>query len=288
MINVFGGGGFVGSHYVKIQPDCKVNLKADYNVTSREVVDFISTVDNYNVYDNPHLDIATNLTITIKLLESWRKYQETNEEGEEQMCGHNGCFNYISTWFVYGNGYHNKGAVETDPCNPQGFYSITKRAAEQLIISYCQTYNLNYRIMRLAGVIGPGDIKVSAKKNALQYLIAQMKAGNNIELYDSGNFYRDYIDVEDVAVAIKLLIDKSEVNKIYNIGSGCAYNFRSLIEHAHKEMKSTSAIIDIPQKDFHKVVQTKSFYMDTSLLQSYGFKRKYTIEQSLDKVIAGA
>ena len=53
---------------------------------------------------------------------------------------------------------------ESDYCDPTGFYSITKRAAEQLIISYCNTFNLKYRILRLTNIIGENDKKVSSQK----------------------------------------------------------------------------------------------------------------------------
>ena len=38
-------------------------------------------------------------------------------------------------------------------CDPKGFYSITKRTAEQLLISYCETFNIKYRIVRILCVV---------------------------------------------------------------------------------------------------------------------------------------
>ena len=103
----------------------------------------------------------------------------------------NTTFNFISSWFVYGN--TDLPAHEESYCDPRGFYSITKRAAEQLLISYCETYEIKYRILRLANVIGTGDKKVSKKKNALTYLINELKQDNAINLYSDGDLYRDYI-----------------------------------------------------------------------------------------------
>ena len=168
MLTVLGGKGFIGGHLVdllkKQNSQYIANEKLDYNVKTNDVISYISTVDNYNVFENPYIDIDTNLTGLIKLLESWRNRVEYKQDF--------GCFNFISSWFVYGNEYgpnfsgnengpNRLGARETDRCDPKGFYGITKRAAEQLLISYCETYGLNYRILRLANVIGPGDKKVS-------------------------------------------------------------------------------------------------------------------------------
>jgi nucleoside-diphosphate-sugar epimerase len=152
LINVLGGNGFVGSRYRELTENVVINAKYDYNVKDdSEVVYFISTVDNYNVHTNPYLDIETNLTTLVKTLESCKDKNVT--------------FNFISSWFVYGD--VELPAKETSYCDPKGFYSITKRTAEQLLISYCETFDIKYRIIRLANVLGKSDSKVSKKKNAL-------------------------------------------------------------------------------------------------------------------------
>jgi UDP-glucose 4-epimerase len=189
-INVLGGYGFIGGRYCKMTPNVIKNEKYDYQVKSNNILYFISTVHNYNVFTQPYLDIGTNLTTLIKTLETCRDKDLT--------------FNFISSWFVYGD--VPLPAKEDSYCDPKGFYSITKRTAEQLLISYCQTFNLKYRILRLGNVLGETDSKVSAKKNALQYLINELKVGNDINLYDGGNVYRDYIYIDDVVNAINLVI----------------------------------------------------------------------------------
>ena len=131
-IQVFGGKGFVGSAFVKTNPNMIVNERTNYKVSldANEIVYFISTVTNYNVKTDPYVDIDTNLSTMIRVLE---------------QCKHRGLtFNFISSWFVYGD--TEMPAKETSYCNPTGFYSITKRCAEQLLISYCETFNIRYRI----------------------------------------------------------------------------------------------------------------------------------------------
>ena len=72
---------------------------------------------------------------------------------------------------------------------------------------------MNYRIFRLANVYGPDDNGYIKKKNALQYLIGEIKNNNDIKLYYDGNFIRDYIYVNDVCRAIKLCMEHSGVIK---------------------------------------------------------------------------
>lgn len=284
-VNVFGSSGFVGNAYCEQAKEFVIkNDREDLLAHSSNVVYFISTVDNYNVHTNPHLDIDTNLVVFMKVLESFKKLVE-----REKPQSH--CFNFISSWFVYGKdsgfGETARGISEDESCDPKGFYSITKRCAEQLLVSYCETFNLNYRILRLGNVLGPGDKKVSAKKNALQYLINQIREGKPVDLYDDGYFYRDYIDVEDCARAIDLVVNNGEMNTVYNIGNGIPQTFRSLLEYAVTASGSSSELKTIPQKDFHKKVQSsRSFYMDNTKLRNLGYEPKYSIFETIDSLIS--
>jgi nucleoside-diphosphate-sugar epimerase len=282
-VNVFGGNGFVGSEYCRTSKDSLiVNQRNDYEVRCPNVVYFISTVDNYNVHVDNLLDINTNLVVLMKVLDSYRKYKYSNPGP--------GCFNFISSWFVYGQdsgfGSGSVGISEDAICNPKGFYSITKRCAEQLLMSYCETFNLNYRILRLANVLGKEDKKVSAKKNALQYLFGELKANRPVDLYDSGYFYRDYIDVRDCARAIDLCVRSGQQNSIYNIGNGKGVIFRDVVRYARDAMDSGSKINKIEQKEFHKKVQSsRSFFMDNTKLMALGYRPEYSINQTIDDII---
>jgi nucleoside-diphosphate-sugar epimerase len=285
IVNVFGGYGFVGSEYCNLTKEGYIkNYRDNYQVRSANCVYFISTVDNYNVHINSLLDIDTNLVVLMKVLDEYRKYiKETGEQG---------VFNFMSSWFVYGQdsgfGEGSRGIPETDPCDPKGFYSITKRCAEQLLMSYCETFGLQYRILRLANVLGKQDKKVSAKKNALQYLLGEIAANRPVDLYDSGYFYRDYIDVRDCARAIDLVVQQGEINSIYNIGNGKPIIFRDIVRYARDAMDSASELRTIEQKEFHKKVQSsRSFFMDNTKLESLGYRPQYTIQETVDDIIHG-
>jgi nucleoside-diphosphate-sugar epimerase len=270
LINVLGGNGFVGSRYCELTKNVVMNAKYDYIVQGdSEVVYFISTVDNYNVHTNPYLDIETNLTTLVKTLESCKDKNVT--------------FNFISSWFVYGD--VELPAKEDSYCDPKGFYSITKRTAEQLIISYCETFDIKYRILRLANVLGKNDYKVSKKKNALQYMINQVVNNEDINLYDGGIMYRDYIHVDDVAQVINLIIEHGNTDEIYNIGNGEQVQIRKALEYIKSKTNSTSNFGTIETVDFHKIVQTKNMVLDISKIKNLGYTPKYNLNQMLDTLI---
>jgi nucleoside-diphosphate-sugar epimerase len=267
-VNVLGKG-FVGGRYCELYPDVIINERNDYEVKTNNVLYFISTVDNYNVHTDPHLDIDTNLTTLIKTLESCK--------------GKDVTFNFISSWFVYGS--VPLPAKEDAHCDPKGFYSITKRAAEQLLISYCETFNIKYRIIRLSNILGKQDTKVSKKKNALQYMIEQIKNNEDVALYDGGEVFRDYLYVDDAAKAINMVLEKGNLNEIYNVGSGMPTKIKDAIKYAHQECKSSSNITFIPPADFHKIVQTKNMVLDIEKLRQLGFRIQYDIYDVIDILI---
>ena len=232
------------------------------------MVYFISTTHNYHVFDDPTLDVRTNLLVLTETLDSWKR---NNPEG---------VFNFISSWFVYGEqyGFDRAGPVsEENKCNPKGFYSITKRCAEQLIESFCETHKLNYRILRLCNIIGPGDKGVSKQKNALQYLINEMRQNRPIEIYGNGEFTRTYMDKRDAARAIRLVVEKGNLNEIYNIGVEPSQRFIDLIRLAHELLGSQSEIRFIKPKKFHQQIQVENFNMNCSKLRDLGFYPEYSI-----------
>jgi nucleoside-diphosphate-sugar epimerase len=281
-LTVLGGKGFVLGEYLRQFHDPaighirNVNERNDYQVYSENVLMGISTIHNFHIFTDVHIDINTNLNVLMDVLENWRKYQEST--------GKKGVFNFLSSWLVYGN-QNTLPVPETSECRPSGLYSITKRCAEQMLISYCTTHGLNWRIMRLSNVVGANDKKVSAQKNGLQYMINKMANGENVEIYGDGEFYRDFTHVEDVASAIDLVIAKGNMNEIYNVGNGKTWAFVDIILHARKNLRVYGSVLFVEPKEFQKQVVVQTFYMDNSKLQALGYAPKYSGAKLYDSII---
>jgi nucleoside-diphosphate-sugar epimerase len=272
-ISVFGGSGFIGSEFCKKYSDSVLRIdRNDYTPKSNEILYLISTTDNYNALNNLHVDIDTNLTVLMNVLENLPKNNDV-------------VFNFVSSWFVYGKSYEMPFREDFAKCNPTGFYSITKYCAEQLLVSFCQTHNIKYRIFRLANVLGEADKRISKKKNALQYLVREIVSDRDVSLYYGGEVLRDYIGVEDVVDAIKLCMEKSPPNQIINIGSGKPHKFLDMINKAIEYSDSKSKIIHIDPTPFHDIVQVRHSYLDTSKLVSYGFKQKKDINTIIEQLV---
>jgi nucleoside-diphosphate-sugar epimerase len=269
MISVYGASGFVGSRFCNLYPDYVVKQDRDERKPKeKNILYLISTVDNYNVHTNITLDVETNLKILCEVLDYCRDKEIT--------------FNFVSSWFVYGKS--KLPAKEDYHCNPTGFYSITKKAAEDLLISFCRTYGVKYRIIRLCNVLGVGDRKVSSMKNALSYMIDLMKKDEDVYLYDNGTPIRDVMHINDVCKAIKLICDSGNINEIYNVGSGQPVTIGDIIGKAKEYLNSSSQIKFKEAPEFHKIVQAKDFWFDITKLKNLGFNQSISLEQIIEEL----
>jgi nucleoside-diphosphate-sugar epimerase len=265
-MNVFGGTGFIGARFRQ--------LFATFSIARDDLVGhdwfdslyMISTTHNYHVFDSPTLDIETNLVHLMRVLEQHRIWSPER------------VFNFVSSWFVYGDC---DLASEEATCNPRGFYSITKRCAEQLLQSYCETFNIKYRIIRLCNVFGPGDTGASKQKNALQHLISEMRSNRKIQLYYGGDFLRHFMYIDDACHAINLICTRGSVNRIFNVAHPQPDRFIDVIETARNILGSKSQIVAIEPTEFHRLVQVKDIRMTSDRLHALGFERKFSLEEGL-------
>ena len=254
-ISVFGGTGFIGGTFSRMYKENVTLIPRDSkNFHTNEVLYFISTTTNQSVFKDLHVDIDTNLKLFVDFLSNCKNKDIT--------------INFISSGFVYGNDIID--AKETDCCNPTGFYSITKRCAEQLLISFCETFKIKYRIFRIGNVYGL-DKTISPGKNVLAYMVRLLKEDKQIKLYDGGNFLKDYMFVEDICKSIKLIIDSGNINEIYNISSGESLSFRKIIENAKSIVNSSSEIIDVLIPPDQEFIQVKNMTLNNDKLKSLGF-----------------
>lgn len=267
-LSVFGGTGFIGGKFCQLYPD-KVTLvpRDGRNPPTKDVLYFISTTTNQSVFKDLHVDIDTNLTLLMDVLSNCRDKDIT--------------FNFVSSCFVYGNDVLD--AKETDCCNPTGFYSITKRSAEQLLISYCKTFDIKYRIFRIGNVYGL-DPTITPGKNVLGYMIGLLKQHKNIKLFDDGDYKKDYMFVEDICRAIKFLINKSETNQIYNVATGSSMTFKDILLTASDMVSSRSEFIPVPFPKEQEYLQVKNMTLNVDKLSSMGFLPKMSFDEGLNQM----
>lgn len=233
-----------------------------------------STVDNYNVLTNPYIDIETNITGTIKILEICKNLVKKPK------------IVYPSTFFVYGNEYDRtlKPINEESKTDPLAIYPATKLCTESIIKLYAKLYQIPYIICRLTNVYGEEEEYDNKKKGGLNYLLMRLVKGEPTSIYKGGNFYRDYIYVGDVVDAFKFLESRVS-NDTFLVGYGKSILFKEIIAYTQTLSNNKSLITEIKSPPFHKVVGITNFVADTSKIRNLGWKPKVDYKDGIQKVV---
>lgn len=263
MVNLFGGTGYIGQRYSELF-ECVQQPRDDLVPVCAKVLYMISTNHNYNFPNNPYIDVDTNITTLIRVLENLRRIP-------------NAEINFISSWFVYGPV---KGCVdENATCDPRGFYSITKRTAEQLLIEYCTRHGMTWRILRLCNVIGGEDIKSNHQKNVVHALARSIVRHEPVTLINHGQWLRQYLHRDDACRAVHHVMSHAAGNAIYNIGNSQLVIFRDVIDYMIHTTGSHSVIENRPG-------DVMDCRMDCQRLMGLGWTAQYPWQQAMDDVLA--
>jgi UDP-glucuronate 4-epimerase len=152
---------------------------------------------------DPHLYYEVNLIGTLNLMDAARDHEIDN-------------FVFASTSSVYGD-TRQIPFVENDPCDhPLAPYAASKRAAEMLGFCYHHLYDQHFTALRFFTVYGPrGRPDMMAYK-----VLDNIFFGREVPLYNSGQMYRDWTYVEDIAAGIVAATDRQLGYEAINLGRG--------------------------------------------------------------------
>jgi nucleoside-diphosphate-sugar epimerase len=249
MVNLFGASGYIGSCYVS-RHEAVCQSRDDLVPVCPKILYMISTTHNHHLKTNPWIDVDTNIVTLLRVLEN---------------CRHAGVteFNFVSSWFVYGA--TDEAVAEDAACRPQGFYSITKHTAEQLLVEYCQTHGISWRIFRVCNVLGGVDSGAGLHKNAVWAVIQRMSRNETLTLSAGGMFYRDYLHVNDVCDAMHYIMQHGNTNSVYNLGTGQSVRFRDVVTHI-------GSILNLEPEIIHDANTVIDCLLDCSRLSQLGWR----------------
>ena len=261
-------------------PSIKLLIKSLDQLDKEDVKDIdviyhcASTVHNFNVLADPYIDIETNLKGTIRILELCKDLPKKPK------------IIYTSTFFVYGNEYDRakKPINEESKTNPLGLYSSTKLCAESIIKLYSRIYGIPYIICRLTNVYGAEESFDNPKKGGLNFLAMRALKGEDIGLYNGGNFYRDYIYVDDVVDALMFLEDKAN-NDLFLVGYGEPVKFKDLVNYLLDNTGRKSKISDIIPPPIYQAVGVNNFVADVSKINSLGWRARINYTEGIKKIL---
>jgi dTDP-L-rhamnose 4-epimerase len=113
-------------------------------------------------------------------------------------------------------------AGETEP-RPTSVYGATKLAQEHILHAWALAFGTVPVIVRLQNVYGPGQSLSNPYTGIVSLFCRLARNGVSIPLYEDGRMLRDFVLIDDVAVALLSALDAVAVAPLpYDIGTGTA------------------------------------------------------------------
>lgn len=318
-ILITGGAGFIGSHvvrrFVNKYPNYQIfNLDAltyagnlenisdienasNYTFIKGDIVDadFINNLFQKHQFDGvlhlaaeSHVDrsitdplsfVKTNVIGTMNLLNAAKEIWKDNFEGKR--------FYHVSTDEVYGSLGATGLFTETTSYDPNSPYSASKASSDHFVRAYGETYGLPYVITNCSNNYGPNHFP----EKLIPLFINNIINNKPLPVYGDGKYTRDWLFVEDHAVAIDLVFHEGKNHETYNIGGFnewqnidlvkllCYQMDKKLSRVSGESEKLISYVKDRPGHDLRYAIDA------TKINKELGWKPSVTFEQGLEKTI---
>ena len=132
---------------------------------------------------------------------------------------------------------------EKSVCQPKSLLSVSKLSAENYLRVLSSHLNINWNILRMFNVYGPGQDPKNVNLGMISIFLNMAKNKTKINLKGSIKRFRDFIYIDDVVDAwYKLALDKKNFNKIYNLGSGKKVTLKTLFNQISSVLKKKITI----------------------------------------------
>lgn len=318
-ILITGGAGFIGSHVVRrfvnryseyqiynldaltyagnLENIKDIENHPNYNFVKGDIVDetFINELFSIHNFDGvlhlaaeSHVDrsiedplafVKTNVIGTMNLLNAAKKQWKDNFEGKR--------FYHISTDEVYGSLGAEGLFTETTPYNPNSPYSASKASSDHFVRAYGETYGLPYVLTNCSNNYGSYHFP----EKLIPLFINNIINNKPLPVYGDGNYTRDWLFVEDHAIAIDLVFHEGKNHETYNIGGFNEWKNIDLVkllcqimdEKLGRERGNSEKLItyvkDRPGHDLRYAIDASK--INTEL----GWKPSVTFEEGLEKTI---
>jgi dTDP-glucose 4,6-dehydratase len=318
-ILITGGAGFIGSHvvrrFVNKYPQYQIfnldaltyagNLenikdiedKSNYTFIKGDIVDetFIKELFSLHNFDGvlhlaaeSHVDrsiedplafVKTNVIGTMNLLNAAKNQWKDNFTGKR--------FYHISTDEVYGSLGAEGLFTETTSYDPNSPYSASKASSDHFVRAYGETYGLPYVLTNCSNNYGSYHFP----EKLIPLFINNIINNKSLPVYGDGNYTRDWLFVEDHAIAIDLVFHEGKNHETYNIGGFNEWKNIDLVkllcqimdEKLDRTLGTSQALItyvkDRPGHDLRYAIDA------SKINKELGWKPTVTFEEGLEKTI---
>ncbi len=217
-------------------------------------------------FENPLYDIETNSKSTLCILETIKNLN--------LKCK----FILGSTFIVVGK--PSKLPVdENTPCNPTTIYGANRLLSEHYCKIYHNVYGLDTISFRITNSFGPREQYLTPTKNAINFMIYKAFNGEDVTIYNKGNFFRDVIYISDVISGLKTIMYKGKSGELYWIASGKQTWFYELGKWL--EDTTTTKVMYVDAPTYTEKVDVGNFVVDNSKLISLGWKPEIQVKDGI-------
>lgn len=248
--------GWLESAILKHQPDIVFHLAGQ--------------LTHYESFENPLYDVDVNSKTTIVALETIRKLKIA--------CR----FILGSTFWVVGRPKSLPINEET-PCHPLNIYAADRLASEHYCKIYNVVYDLDAVVMRLTNTFGPREQHNNPRKAALNYLLYKGVKGEDVTIYDEGNFFRDYIYVSDIISAAIAIMERGKSGELYFIGTNKATWFYEIGRWI--EELTLGKVVYVKSSDYHRRVDVGNIIVDNTKIKRLGWNWKVSVKEGLERTL---
>lgn len=226
-------------------------------------------------HKDPPRAYAVNTQGTVALLEALRS--------EAPRCR----VILVSSGEVYGPVAPGARADEAHPLHPNSPYAGSKLSAEIAGLQFFRSYGLPVVLARPFNHLGKGQ-RPSFVVPSFARQIASIAQGKQPPLLRTGDLspIRDFSHVDDVTFAYRLLLEKGEAGRAYNICSGEGRSVRQILD----ELLSIAQVKATVETDPEKLRKTElpSLVGDPTALEKLGWRRQKNVRAALAEALAEA
>ena len=233
---ITGGSGYIGSHIIDrlSKEDCKIScFTRNKDILKKNGIKYIlGDYDNQDIWNQAleDVDIIFHLAAQTSIYTA-EKYPEmdyvANVKPIEVLLKALEIRGKVP-FIVFSGSATQFGMTESNPVseqtedNPSNYYDFHKLLAERYLKLYIRKKVVKGVSLRLCNVYGPGPRSSSNDRGILNMMIKKALANENLTIYGSGNYLRDYIYIDDVVNAFILCpLNAEAVNGLHLIvGSG--------------------------------------------------------------------
>ncbi len=226
--------------------------------------------------------IETNITGTYCLLEAARAYWLSLPEGKKESFR----FLHVSTDEVYGSLGDDGLFLETTPYDPSSPYSASKAAADHLAKAWFHTYGLPVLVSNCSNNYGPYHFP----EKLIPLVTLNALEGKPLPVYGTGENVRDWLYVDDHAVALAMIADKGRLGETYNVGGRNERTNLQVVEAICDELDRLVPM-DRPRRELIEFVTDRPghdqrYAIDATKLETeLGWRASENFETGLKKTI---